>query len=224
MCGFVRVRKRVICDHVQLLTLAKVWQLLSFLFYRFPFCFRNLSQSARRGEDRKWGGTVICLEGHGPRMPPLASALVPYMHSRSDWTVNKQRYCTSGCLYIVLSTDCRSAGSNVLLHTACACALGAFVAYWPRSHKKWEVRELSAHTLHWRFLRHAKSWSRGLQARRGPMGLDKLSPFGPGSGVCKFVYRSDSGWARAHLASLLLLCPYKRRAHMATVWNSLLTL
>ncbi len=51
-------------------------------------------------------------------------------------------------------------------------------------------------------------------------GADKLSPFGPGSGVYTFFYRSDSSWARAHLASLLLLCPYKRRAHMATVWNT----
>ncbi len=32
-----------------------------------------------------------------------------------------------------------------------------------------------------------------------------------------FFYRWGSGWTRAHLASLLLLCPYTRRAHMATV-------
>ncbi len=58
---------------------------------------------------------------------------VPYMRSRLAWTVNKQQlarvYCTSGCLCIVLSTGL---GSNGLLHTACACAVGVFVAYWPR--------------------------------------------------------------------------------------------
>ncbi len=38
-----------------------------------------------------------------------------------------QSYCTSGCLYIVVSTEC--VGSDGLLHTACACEVGAFVAY-----------------------------------------------------------------------------------------------
>ncbi len=66
----------------------------------------------------------------------------PYMCSRSASTVNKreqtiaQSYCTSGCLYIVLSTNFTCSGSNGRLHTACACAVGAFVAY---CHKKWEV-------------------------------------------------------------------------------------
>ncbi len=49
-----------------------------------------------------------------------------------------QSYCTSGCFYILLSTDYRSAGSNEGLHTACACAFCAFVAYWP-CHKKLEA-------------------------------------------------------------------------------------
>ncbi len=69
---------------------------------------------------------------------------VPYMHIRPAWTIFcshvceqtiAQSYCTSGCLYIVLSTDCRSAGSNERLHTACACAvsaLSALVDYCPR--------------------------------------------------------------------------------------------
>ncbi len=40
-----------------------------------------------------------------------------------------QSYCTSGYLYFVLLTDCTGLSSNRLLHTACACAVGAFVAY-----------------------------------------------------------------------------------------------
>ncbi len=64
--------------------------------------------------------------------------------------------------------------------------------------------------------------SRGLQARRDPTGPDTLSPFGPGLGHFFFFYRSGLGRTRAHLASLLYLCPYRptRRAHMATVWNT----
>ncbi len=38
--------------------------------------------------------------------------------------------------------------------------------------------------------------------------------------VIYFFYRSCSGRTQAHLASLLLLCSYTRRAHMATVWNT----
>ncbi len=58
---------------------------------------------------------------------------VPYMCSRLAWTVKQttaQSYCTSGWLYIVLPIDCTGSGSNRLLHTACVCAVGAFVAYW----------------------------------------------------------------------------------------------
>ncbi len=35
-----------------------------------------------------------------------------------------------------------------------------------------------------------------------------------------FFFRLGSGRTRAHLASLLLLCLYARRVHMATVWNT----
>ncbi len=49
------------------------------LFYRFHFRFRNRSRSARRGEDEKWGGTVIRLGGHSPRMPPLGAGPGVYM-------------------------------------------------------------------------------------------------------------------------------------------------
>ncbi len=45
-----------------------------------------------------------------------------------------------------------------------------------------------------------------------PSGPDMLSAFGPGSGC--FFYRSGSGQTRAHLASLLLLCPNTCRPHM----------
>ncbi len=52
---------------------------------------------------------------------------------------------------------------------------------------------------------------RGLQAWHAESIRAGLGPF-------FFFYRSGSGRTRAHLAYLLLLCPYTRRAHMATVW------
>ncbi len=56
--------------------------------------------------------------------------LVPYMRSRSAWTVNKhvnrQLPRVIAHLYIVLLTDCTGSGSYELLHTDCTCAVGAF--------------------------------------------------------------------------------------------------
>ncbi len=102
---------------------------------------------------------------------------------------------------------------QVLLYKRSISALSQVILF-RFSSNTWEA-ELNNHSLS-TLVQSADRYARATSASAG-----KRLLFVRQLEVCKPVgSRLGSGRTWAHLASLLLLCPYTRRAHMATVWNT----